>query len=426
MPIATQAITGDDKLSSLNLDYLLVRQTSKTLIENLSAEDCSLQAEAFVSPAKWHLAHTTWFFETFILLNSVTGYQAFNSAFQVLFNSYYNGIGEQFPRPKRHLLSRPSLNEVLKYRAHVDSAMMALSLSQQELLKDLIQLGLHHEQQHQELLLMDIKYSFFQNPIFPVMSDKPNWTNIESVGSMKFIPYSGGLKKIGAGSENEFCFDNETPAHQVFLENHALADRLVNNGEYLKFVESGGYEEPSFWLSDGWSELQKPACKKLPLYWQVIEGKWFEYTLHGLKPLDLNGPVCHINFYEANAYAQWAGCRLPTEAEWEVAAQSQAIPETREVGLWHAYGLDDQAPLSQLYSECWQWTQSAYQPYPGFKAPVGAVGEYNGKFMCNQMVLRGGCRLTPKQHIRSSYRNFFYPQDQWPMAGLRLAKDQDK
>ncbi len=426
MPIATQAITGDDKLSSLNLDYLLVRQTSKNLIENLSAEDCSLQAEAFVSPAKWHLAHTTWFFETFILLNSVTGYQAFNSAFQVLFNSYYNGIGEQFSRPKRHLLSRPSLNEILEYRAHVDSAMRALSLSQQELLKDLIQLGLHHEQQHQELLLMDIKYSFFQNPLSPAMNEKQNWSNVESLDSMKFISFSGGLKKIGAGSKNEFCFDNETPAHQVFLEDYALADRLVSNGEYLKFVECGGYDEPSFWLSDGWSDLQKPACKKLPLYWQIIDGQWFEYTLHGLKPLDLNRPVCHISFYEANAYAQWAGCRLPTEAEWEVAAQSQAIPKTREVGLWHACGVDDQAPLSQLYSECWQWTQSAYQPYPGFKAPIGAVGEYNGKFMCNQIVLRGGCRLTPKQHIRSSYRNFFYPQDQWPMTGLRLAKDQDK
>ena len=426
MPIATQAISGDDKLSSLNLDYLLVRQASNKLIEKLSAEDCSLQAEAFVSPAKWHLAHTTWFFETFILLNSVPGYQAFNSAFQVLFNSYYNGIGEQFSRPKRHLLSRPSLSEVLEYRDHVDSAMMALPQSQRLLLEDLIQLGLHHEQQHQELLLMDIKYSFFQNPLFPEMSEKSNWSNIPSAKPIKFVSYSGGLNKIGANSGNEFFFDNETPAHQVFLQDYALADRLVSNGEYLKFVESGGYEEPSFWLSDGWSELQNSACKKLPLYWQIIDGQWFEYTLHGLKPLDPNRPVCHISFYEANAYAQWAGCRLPTEAEWEVAAKLQTIPKIREKGLWHSCGQDDQAPLSQLYSECWQWTQSAYQPYPGFKAPVGAVGEYNGKFMCNQMVLRGGCRLTPERHIRSSYRNFFYPQDQWPMTGLRLAKDKIK
>ena len=426
MPIATQAITGDDKLNCSDLDYLLVRQSSKTLIENLSAEDCSLQAEAFVSPAKWHLAHTTWFFETFILLNSVTGYQAFNSAFQVLFNSYYNGIGEQFSRPQRHLLSRPSLNEVLEYRAYVDSAMTALPLSQQKLLKDLIQLGLHHEQQHQELLLMDIKYSFFQNPLFPAMSENSSWNNAASVGAMKFISYAGGLKKIGAGTENKFCFDNETPNHHTYLADYALSDRLVSNAEYLKFVESGGYEEPSFWLSDGWSNLQKSNSKKIPLYWKLIEGKWFEFTLHGLKPLDPNRPVCHISFYEANAYAQWAGCRLPTEAEWEVAAQSQVISKTQGLGLWHACGLDNQAPLSQLYSECWQWTQSAYQPYPGFKVPVGAVGEYNGKFMCNQMVLRGGCRLTPEQHIRSSYRNFFYPQDQWPMTGLRLAKDQHK
>ena len=425
MPIATQAITGDDKLSSLKLDYLLVRQASNKLIENLSAEDCSLQADAFVSPAKWHLAHTTWFFETFILLNSVPGYQAFNSAFQVLFNSYYNGIGEQFSRPKRHLLSRPSLSEVLEYRTHVDSAMMALPQSQCLLLEDVIQLGLHHEQQHQELLLMDIKYSFFQNPLFPAVSKKSNWSNAPSVKPIKFISYAGGLKKIGLGNESEFGYDNETPAHQVLLQDYALADRLVSNGEYLEFIQSGGYEEPSFWLSDGWSELQKPSSKKLPLYWQRINKQYFEYTLHELKPLDPNRPVCHINFYEANAYAQWAGCRLPTEAEWEVAAQGQAIPKTSKEGLWHGCGHDAQSPLSQLYSECWQWTQSAYQQYPGFKVAEGAVGEYNGKFMCNQMVLRGGCRLTAEGHIRSSYRNFFYPQDQWPMTGLRLAKDKN-
>ncbi len=420
MLIATQAITNNNPVSLL--DYLSVRQASLKLIEPLSVEDCALQAQDFVSPAKWHLAHTSWFFETFILMNTLPGYQPFNDAFQMLFNSYYNGIGEQFSRPKRHLLSRPSLGEVLKYRQHVDDAMMGLSQTVMDKNKEFIQLGLHHEQQHQELLLMDLKYCFFQNPLFPSYSTQPQ-PESKKLSPIKFVPFLGGLKNMGVLENIEFKFDNETPRHSVFLQDFSLSNRLVSNGEYLKFIEEGGYQEPSFWLSDGWSDLQKNDSKHNPLYWLRIKDNWFEFTLYGLVPLNLNQPVSHLNFYEASAYAQSVNCRLPTEAEWEVAANNQTIPSISGSNSLHSLGVDDQRPLAQLFGECWQWTQSAYQPYPGFKAPPGAVGEYNGKFMCNQMVLRGGCRLTSQGHIRASYRNFFYPQDKWPMTGLRLAKD---
>jgi len=355
-------------------------------------------------------------------MKSQPNYEPFNDAFQVLFNSYYNGIGEQFPRPKRHLLSRPSLEDVLKYRQHVDGAMTLLSPKDLQTQKDFIQLGLHHEQQHQELLLMDLKYSFFQNPLHPAYSIKPI-KNAPALGPIKFVPFSGGIKTMGVSDTNGFCFDNETPKHTIFLQDFALSNRLVSNAEYLKFIEGGGYEEPSYWLSDGWSHLQNSGASPHPLYWVNKNDQWFEFTLHGLVPLDLEKPVSHLSFYEANAYAQFVDCRLPSEAEWEVAANHQAIPLTPTSSCFHSFGRDKQFPLMQLFGECWQWTQSAYQPYPGFKAPKGAVGEYNGKFMCNQMVLRGGCRLTPENHIRNSYRNFFYPQDQWPMTGLRLAKD---
>ena len=422
MSIANQAITDACLESQSLLDYSAVRQASIKLIEPLTPEDCALQAEAFVSPAKWHLAHTSWFFETFILMNTIPEYQPFNDDFQVLFNSYYNGIGEQFSRPKRHLLSRPSLDEVLAYRQHIDDAMIGLSEDHREKNKDFIQLGLHHEQQHQELLLMDLKYCFFQNPLFPKYLAKTKH-DPAPLSPIKFVSFSGGLKKIGALPNTEFSFDNESPHHTVFLQDFSLSNRLVSNGEYLKFIEDGGYQEPSFWLSDGWSHLQNKESKKNPLYWYKKNGQWFEFTLHGLVPLNLNEPVSHLNFYEASAYAQSVGCRLPSESEWEVAALNQKSLLPLDINGFHSLGADDQVPLMQLYGECWQWTQSAYQPYPGFKAPQGAVGEYNGKFMCNQMVLRGGCRLTPQKHIRASYRNFFYPQDQWPMTGLRLAKD---
>ncbi len=404
MTLATKK-SADDQQPSLLLDFRCIRQASETLISNLSAEDCSLQAADFVSPAKWHLAHTSWFFETFILLKTVPDYVEFNNHFQVLFNSYYNAVGEQFSRPKRHLLSRPSLKEVLAYRHHVDQAMYALQAADLHDLDSLIQLGLNHEQQHQELLLMDTKYSFFQNPLYPAINACHEFSYAPSAEAMDFISFSGGLKNIGASEQDDFYFDNESPNHTCLLTDFKLSDRLVTNGEYLKFIQEGGYNEPSYWLSDGWSALQQDSASQAPLYWVHQQGCWFEFSLHGLTPMDPNRAVSHLSFYEASAYASWAGCRLPSEAEWEVAARQN---------------LD---AVSQMFGVCWQWTQSAYAPYPGFKVIDGAVGEYNGKFMCNQMVLRGGCALTPKGHMRASYRNFFYPQDQWPMTGLRLAKD---
>ncbi len=410
--MANPAHVIDDEAQSLLLDYQSIRHASENLVSNLSNEDCALQAADFVSPAKWHLAHTSWFFETFILIPQIPDYPVFNDHFQVLFNSYYNGVGEQFARPKRHLLSRPSFKDVMKYRHHVDQAMLALSTEQFDQFESLIRLGLNHEQQHQELLLMDLKYSFFQNPLFPAISERSEFSYDPAITPMEFVTFKGGIKTIGAQSKEPFVYDNETPSHQCLLQDFQLSNRLVSNGEYLKFIQEGGYDEPSFWLSDGWSALvinkeksNKEQNEKSPLYWLQQQGQWFEFTLQGLTPLDPNRPVSHLSFYEASAYAQWAGCRLPTEFEWEVAA------------------LQKSSKLNQLFNICWQWTQSAYAPYPGYKAAPGAVGEYNGKFMCNQMVLRGGCELTPNGHVRASYRNFFYPADQWPMTGLRLAKD---
>ena len=408
--IITAQTHDDVRHASLLLAYQQVRQASETLIAQLSAEDCALQAADFVSPPKWHLAHTTWFFETFILLPATPSYEAYDSRFQVLFNSYYNGVGEQFSRPQRHLLSRPSLEQVLAYRQHVDRAICALPTHELHGQADLINLGLHHEQQHQELLLMDTKYNFFQNPLYPAVLSSDEFPYGQRSAEMAFVSFAGGLQTIGANGHDEFCFDNETPPHRCYLPDFQLAERLVSNGEYLQFIQDGGYDEPSLWLSDGWSALQQDRAQakpslKTPLYWVQQEGRWYEFGLHGLTPMDPNRPVCHLSFYEASAYAQWAACRLPSEAEWEVAAR-QAL-----------------ASMTQMFDVCWQWTQSAYAPYPGFKVAAGAVGEYNGKFMCNQMVLRGGCALTPKGHVRASYRNFFYPKDRWPMSGLRLARD---
>lgn len=415
--------------------YQATRSHSLKLIMNLSAEDCSLQAAPFVSPAKWHLAHTTWFFETFILIPSFPDYQPFHKDFQVLFNSYYNGIGEQFSRPKRHLLSRPSLQQVLDYRQHIDLKMESLLEIANDDIKALVVLGLNHEQQHQELLLMDLKFCFFQNPLFPnyypdqqlksspLLSENSSQNRNHSrhtIEPIQFVTFEADLAKIGVDNhlvtdQQAFYFDNETPSHSSYVSSYQLADRLVTNGEYLMFIEDGGYEDASIWLSDGWAWLAEVKANKqqstdselecAPLYWVKQNGQWYEFTLHGLRQLDLYAPVRHVNFYESLAYAEWSGCRLSTESEWEYSIQK------------------NEKAFSQLYDEVWQWTQSAYQPYPGFEKPLGAVGEYNGKFMCNQMVLRGGCQLTSVNHTRPTYRNFFYPQDQWPMTGIRLAKN---
>lgn len=410
--------------------YEQVRQFSESLIQTLTVEDCALQAMDDTSPPKWHLAHTTWFFETFILKVHAKDYVCFHPQYEYLFNSYYNAIGEQYSRPQRHLLSRPSLEDVLAYRAHVDKAMQGLIEKQFETICALTELGLNHEQQHQELLLMDIKYSFFQNPLLPNMLTQAKWTYAQPCPPLSFHTFEGGLFSIGAKG-TDFSYDNEHPAHDVYLQPFQLATRLLSNQEYLDFMQAGGYQNPSLWLSEGWAWLQDqahPGQQHKPLYWVKQQDQWFEFTLQGLKPLDPNRPVSHLNYYEADAIARWLDARLPTEQEWEIAASWQAQDRHNkghfsDLRQWHPKGCDTQTPLAQLFGELWEWTASSYAAYPGYKPAVGAVGEYNGKFMCNQMVLRGGACVTPHGHIRSSYRNFFYAKDRWPFTGVRLAKN---
>lgn len=405
--------------SDLPAAYRTVREQSVALCAPLSVEDQGLQAVAETSPPKWHLAHTTWFFETFILRHFLPDYQVVDSAFEVLFNSYYNGIGAQYPRHQRGLLSRPSVAEVMAYRDAVDASLLALLAQDHpewEEIEQRVTLGLHHEQQHQELLLTDIKYSFFQNPLYPAYkavaltpSDRP--------APLRWLNFSGGMVTMGHQAES-FCFDNEQPAHPAFLAPYQLADRPVSNSEYLQFVSDGGYRQPRWWLADGWAKCQE-ANWQHPLYWVRQDGDWWEFTLHGLQPLDLNAPVCHISAYEADAYARWAEARLPTEHEVEQALKAQPVRgQLGDRGELHPR----QCPSANFYGGVWEWTSSAYGPYPGFKEAPGAIGEYNGKFMANQWVLKGGSCVTSAGHIRGSYRNFFYPPDRWQFTGLRLAR----
>lgn len=391
--------------------YRKVRDQSLALIENLSAEDCNLQSMPDVSPAKWHLAHTTWFFETFILRKQ-EGYVPFHPRFEYLFNSYYNSVGEQFPRPQRSLLSRPTLDEVRDYRAHVDTAMDAAAIGDPEIAA-LLELGLNHEQQHQELLLMDIKHALFCNPLYPAYSKNPYQPSDEG-SPVRRIDHPGGLTEIGA-TPDRFCFDNETPKHRALIHDFSMADRCVSNAEYLEFMEDRGYQTPSLWLSDGWAMVTENQWQA-PLYWVREGDRWLEYTLHGLVELDPNAPVTHVSLYEADAFASWSGARLPTETEWELLAKEGAWE-----GQFFAKDRLHPAMYSTFGGSVWQWTRSAYEPYPGFKAVPGAVGEYNGKFMCNQMVMRGGCCISPQGHVRPTYRNFFYPHMRWQFGGIRLA-----
>ena len=358
-----------------------LRASTVAMITGLTAEDCNLQAMPETSPAKWHLAHTTWFFETFVLEPFAAGYLPVNPQYRVLFNSYYNGIGAQYPRPQRGLLSRPGLEEVLAYRDIVDAAVTELLVQPQADADEIaarVELGLHHEAQHQELLLTDLKYSLFQNPLFPAYRESAATMTDRSV-PLDWIAYSGGEAEIGHTGDS-FAFDNESPRHKVLLRPFQIANRLITNGEYLEFVEQGGYDSPEYWLSDGWAELQQTQSRQ-PVYWGNVDGQWFEYTLHGLRPLDLHAPVAHVSQYEAQAYAAWAGKRLPTEIEWEVAAQGQPV----QGSFLDSDGLQpravDGAGLLQMFGDCWEWTNSAYLPYPGFRASSNALGEYNGKFM---------------------------------------------
>ncbi len=373
--------------------YASVRAHSEALAAPLSAEDCTIQSMPDASPVKWHLAHTTWFFET-VILSQRPGYKPFDPRFTYLFNSYYEALGPRHPRPRRGLLTRPTLDEVFAWRAHVDAAIV--EACGDDTLRDAITLGLHHEQQHQELILTDIKHAFFCNPLLPAYrSDRPT---ARAAQPLDGISIPGGATWIGHDGSG-FCFDNELPRHQVLLRPFRIAARPVSNGEYQAFIADGGYRRPEFWLSDGWARIQEEHWEA-PLYWlKDDDGSESVFTLSGAQPLDPGAPVEHVSFYEAAAYAAWAGARLPTEFEWEAAA-----------------------PLFQ-HGDVWEWTRSSYDPYPGFKAFEGIAAEYNGKFMVGQMVLRGGSVGTPPGHVRDSYRNFFPPHARWQFSGIRLAED---
>ncbi len=400
--------------------YKQVRALSVDLYRTLSPEDMVTQSMPDASPAKWHLAHTTWFFEKFLLIPHLKSYSPFNPVFDYLFNSYYYTVGAMCPRSQRGLLSRPTVTEVMAYRDHVDAHMTRL-LEQQNTdakLGFLITLGLNHEQQHQELLLTDIKHMLSLNPL------KPAWRKLAVPASapiqkLKYISRPEGLVQIGH-SGSGFAFDNETPRHRIFLQRHTIASRLVTNGEYREFIRARGYGTPELWLSDGWATIQKEGWMR-PLYWN--KDMTAEFTLGGERELDANAPVCHVSYYEADAFARWADARLPTEAEWEAFAAGRPIEgNLMESGLFHPC-VAESGDL-QLFGDVWEWTASAYSAYPGFKPLAGSLGEYNGKFMVNQMVLRGGSCVTPVSHMRASYRNFFYPQQRWQFMGIRLARDE--
>lgn len=407
--------------------YNAVRNYTNTLVEPLETDDFNIQPIPEVSPIKWHLAHTTWFFETFILKRLGTEYRVFDESYEFLFNSYYNAVGIQYPRAQRANLSRPTLDSVWNYRQQVDESINSvLENGLANGSRDRIVLGIHHEQQHQELILTDVKYVLGKNPTRPAYFDGAR-TASGKVTPLKYLRCEGGLVAIGVDDPNaSFCFDNETPAHQAWLEPFELGHRLITNGEYLQFIQDGGYQNPLLWLADGWNDKHERDWQA-PEYWTRRDGEWYEYTLAGESVLELTKPVTHVSFYEADAYARWAGCRLPTEFEWEHfclrnAPNETALARPRSAVQIHPRCADNNSTPDQFIGECWQWTSSNYSPYPGYKPLGGAIGEYNGKFMANQVVLRGGSCATPDGHIRKTYRNFFYPKDRWQFSGIRLAR----
>ncbi len=408
---------------SMQEAYSRVRQQTEHLTESLSAEDMTAQSMPDASPAKWHLAHTTWFFETFILVPHQPEYKVFNEHFQVLFNSYYESVGDRHPRPKRGLLTRPALAAVREYRLYVDDQIRRLlALHENDAIHKLLMVGLHHEMQHQELLLTDILHLFSFNPLYPVLMDRPIGQLSSKQIPLEMHSVEGALTDIGALTEG-FSYDNEKPRHRSYVNSFKLAKRLVTNGEWLEFMADGAYQNSLLWLSDGWACCQREHWHA-PLYWRTHDEQWMQYGLDGLKALDLNAPVCHISYYEADAFARWSGKRLPREQEWELCASKQKIQGNfLEQMCCRPVAATGDAVIQQLYGDVWEWTQSAYSAYPGFKAELGALGEYNGKFMANQFVLRGGSCVTPLMQMRSSYRNFFHPHQRWQFSGLRLAED---
>jgi ergothioneine biosynthesis protein EgtB len=403
--------------------YRAVRAQTERLCAPLAVDDYQVQSVPEVSPPKWHLAHTAWFFETFLLRPFAPGYRPFHPGYEYLFNSYYETVGSFHPRAARGLLSRPTVEEVYRYRAHVDAAMADLleggRAADGRELGFRVTLGLNHEQQHQELLLMDVKHNFAVNPLRPAYHTPPQRPAPDRPAALEWLEHAGGLVDVGHAGAG-FAFDNEAPRHRALLGSHRLASRLVTNGEYREFVEAGGYREARHWLADGWH-----ACRargwQAPLYWEKGEGGWWEMTLAGLRPLAEHEPVCHVSFYEADAFARWRGRRLPAEHELEAACAGRPVRGNfLESSLLHPAPAQGEG---QWFGDLWQWTRSPYGPYPGFRPLEGTLGEYNGKFMINQLVLRGGSCVTPQSHIRVTYRNFFYPHDRWPFTGVRLAED---
>ncbi len=417
--LITRAVQAPD--ISRAARFVAIRSLTEQLAAPLSPEDQTVQSMPEASPTKWHLAHTSWFFETFLLRQRLPGYAVFDPAYDYLFNSYYEAVGPRHPRPQRGMLTRPGVEEILAYRRHVTSAMIELIDGGDNDCAPLVELGLHHEQQHQELLLMDIKHLLSLNPLKPayMRSSGPS-SGAEDV-PLNWIDFEGGLTMIGHDGDG-FAFDNEGPRHRAWIDPFALATRLVTCGEYAAFIEDGGYWRPEFWLSAGWDCVNQRGWEA-PLYWERNGDRWNVFTLSGLRPMRADEPVCHVSAYEAAAYAKWAGKRLPREAEWELAAADMELAGNMlDSGLLHPAPTSGKA-LTQMIGDVWEWTASPYVAYPGYSEPPGAIGEYNGKFMANQMVLRGGCAVTPRDHIRRTYRNFFPPDARWMFGGIRLAED---
>ncbi|ARN82237.1 ergothioneine biosynthesis protein EgtB [Methylocystis bryophila] len=420
-------INSDQRASSsLRTRLLETRQLSVKLAAPLTAEDMVAQAMDDASPTKWHLAHATWFFETFVLAPRMPGYAIFDESFGYCFNSYYEQVGPRQPRPKRGVLTRPSLESVRAYREHVDVALeafFALGLDEDDAAASALEIGINHEQQHQELMLTDVLALFAANPLRPSYG-QPQPQKVTAAKRGWMIEYAGGVERIGYAGQG-FAWDNEGPAHETLIHPFALADRAVTNGQFLEFVLDKGYEAASLWLSDGWAALNREGWRA-PLYWEQRDDEWRAMTLQGMTRLDPAAPVAHVSYYEADAFARWAGRRLPTEFEWEIAAR-RAPEAANDLSSGALRPLPAPSSVAgaprQMFGDVWEWTGSAYLPYPGYRPPLGALGEYNGKFMVGQHVLRGGSCVTPKGHARATYRNFFYPHQRWQFMGLRLAED---
>jgi ergothioneine biosynthesis protein EgtB len=408
--------------TALSRRYSEVRAATLALAAPLSAEDCALQSMPDASPVKWHLAHTTWFFETFVLAAHAPSYRVLDPHFRMLFNSYYNAVGERHPRPERGLISRPDLAGVHAYRSHVDAAMGDLLQHEPApALAGLVELGLHHEQQHQELILTDLKHLFAANPLKPAY--RPRWP-LKAVRPqpLAWLAYEAGLEDFGHEGGG-FAFDNEGPRHRAFVAPFEIASRPVTHGEFAAFVDDGGYRRPELWLSLGWDTVVARGWQA-PLYWTAQDGSHRTFTLHGMADIDPHTPVTHVSYFEADAYARWAGARLPTEHEWELVARDlPVVGNFADSGAFHPLPADDASPSpAQLYGDVWEWTSSDYAAYPGYRPAAGAIGEYNGKFMCGQYVLRGGSCATPPGHVRPTYRNFFPPDARWQFSGVRLVR----